>query len=55
MTDDEIDCMIREIDQMARRIGCRFVPDAKMLDAFRESQYRRRKHIEEYRAAVDRL
>lgn len=38
MSDQEIDELIHEIDRMAQRIGCRFVPDPDKLMAFRCSQ-----------------
>jgi hypothetical protein len=51
MSDEEIDRMIAEIDQMAQRIGCRFFPDARKLDDFRRSQRERREWRREYEAA----
>jgi len=38
MTDPEVDRMIRQIQEMARRIGCEFVPDARKLEVFRDAQ-----------------
>lgn len=35
MTDAEIDVIVGQIDEMAQRIGCRFVPDPDKLLAFR--------------------
>lgn len=52
MTDAEIDKMIAEIDQMAQRIGCRFIPDPDMLMAFRCAQHQERAVREEYRRAL---
>lgn len=37
MTDAEIDAMIEEIDRMAQRIGCRFVPRPEKVMAFRQA------------------
>ncbi len=39
MTDREIDVLIAEIDELAQRIGCRFVPDPDKLMAFRCAQH----------------
>lgn len=52
MRDHEIDRLIREIKEMARRIGCEFVPDPRKLEAFRKSQEQRRKWVEQYRSAL---
>lgn len=49
MTDAEIDRLIIEIDQMAQRIGCRFVPDPDRLMAFRCSQREEEAVREQYR------
>lgn len=54
MTDHEIDRLIREIKEMARRIGCDFVPDPRKLADFRKAQERRRKYIEQYRSTLAR-
>lgn len=53
MSDKEIDLMIYEIDQMARRIGCRFVPDPDKLMAFRCAQREERAHRDAYRKALN--
>jgi hypothetical protein len=42
MTDEQIDQLVWEIDAMAQRIGCRFVPDPDKLMAFRCAQQRER-------------
>lgn len=55
MTVAEIDELIREIDEMARRVGCRFVPDPDKLMAFRCSQSEERATREHYRQERDRL
>jgi hypothetical protein len=53
MTDDEIDRMISEIGQMARRIGCDFIPDPDKLMAFRCAQREERAMREHYRKWAD--
>jgi len=55
MTDEEIDAMVRRIDEMAQSIGCRFVPDQDKLFAFRCSQREERAMREEYRKAARSL
>lgn len=52
MDDNEIDRLIREIKEMARRIGCEFVPDPRKLADFRKSQELRREYVEQYRCAL---
>lgn len=54
MTYDEIDRLIGQIKEMARRIGCDFVPDPDKLEAFRRSQLWARATKEQYRAALRR-
>jgi hypothetical protein len=52
MTDYEIDQLIAEIDEMAQRIGCRFIPDPDRLMDFRCSQREMRSYREEYEQAL---
>lgn len=51
-TDEEINAMVRQIDEMARRIGCRFIPDTRKLDAYRESRRIAREAIDQYKKAM---
>lgn len=55
MTDREIDDLISEIDQMARRIGCRFVPDPEKLLAFRCAKREEQAVHDHYRAVMKKL
>ena len=55
MTDAEIDELIAEIDTLARRIGCRFVPDPDKLMAFRCSQRAEQATREHYRKEIQRI
>lgn len=48
MTDDKIDLMVERIDEMAQRIGCRFIPDTDKILAFRRSQHEEAAHRAEY-------
>lgn len=52
MSDEEIDQMVVEIDNMARRINCRFIPDALKLDAFRALQRQKREWVKEYETTL---
>jgi hypothetical protein len=52
MTDSEIDRLIWQIQEMARRIGCDFIPDAAKLKAFKKSQAMARESYAQYRAAL---
>lgn len=54
MTDAEIDQLIQEIDQLAQRVGCRFVPDPDKLMAFRCAQREERAMREHYRKEIQR-
>jgi hypothetical protein len=40
MTDAEIDALIWEIDQMAQRVECRFIPDPAKIRAFKAAERR---------------
>lgn len=55
MTDIEIDHLIDEIDRMAQRIGCRFVPDPDKLLAFRCAEREAEAVREEYRRQLKRI
>lgn len=55
MTDREIDDLVAEIDQMARRIGCRFVPDPEKLLAFRCAKREEQAVRDHYRAEMKKL
>lgn len=55
MTDAEIDQLISEIDQMAKRIGCRFVPDPDKLMAFRCAKREEQAVREAYRMAFETM
>lgn len=55
MTDKEIDDLIAEIDRMARRIGCRFVPDPDKIMAFRCAQREEQAMRDHYRAEMRKL
>jgi hypothetical protein len=55
MTDDEINRTIAEIDAMARRIGCRFIPDPEKLLAFRCAQSEERAMRAEYQKWRNRV
>jgi hypothetical protein len=37
VTDKEIDDLCAEIDRMAQRVGCRFVPDPDKIKTFRQA------------------
>lgn len=52
MTDREIDDLIAHIDELAQRIGCRFVPDPDKLMAFRCAQRENEAMREHYRKAL---
>jgi hypothetical protein len=54
MTDREIDELIAEIDELARRLNCRFVPDPEKLAAFREAQREQEATRSRYREALRR-
>jgi hypothetical protein len=54
MSDEEIDALVSRIDEMARRIGCRFIPDPEKLLAFRCAQRAEREMRAYYRKAVER-
>jgi hypothetical protein len=49
MTDRDIDQLIGQIQEMAARIGCDFIPDPDKLLAFRCAQREARAVQEEYR------
>lgn len=55
MTDAEIDRMVDHIDEMARRIGCRFIPDPEKLLAFRCVQREREAMKEHYRKELAKI
>lgn len=55
MTDKEIDELISEIDQMARQMGCRFIPDPDKLLAFRCAQRENEAVREHYRRELARF
>lgn len=41
MTEEQIDDLIDEIDKLAQRLGCRFVPDPEKIAALKAAAYER--------------